>query len=453
MRSKDCGERAVIIGAGIVGVNAGLALLARGFAVTIVDPLPPGTATSSGNAGCFATAEITPISMPGLMWSVPGMLLDPLGPLSVRWRNLPTLAPWLWRFWRAGNAAQVERATGALASLAARVWNDWVPVIEEANLGALVQRRGGLFVYETERGFAAANYEWSLRTRHGIKTEYVAAAEIRELEPGLAPIYRHGHLVTDWGHTVDPGALVGGLADHFRNRGGVIVTARADQICFRQGLPHAVRLSNGTELDFECLVVAAGAWSKKLCRELGHNVPLDTERGYNTTVPDPRVSLQRPVCCAERSFVMTPMAMGLRIGGAVELANLEAPPNFDRAKALLRLGQKALPGLNVQGGREWMGCRPSMPDSLPVIGRSPHYRNILFAFGHGHLGLTQGATTGRLIGELARWQPTAVDVAPFQIERFDRHRSPAVEMFSGPGERTPDAATNAADQRRSSTGT
>jgi glycine/D-amino acid oxidase-like deaminating enzyme len=424
MTSKVTNERAVVIGAGVIGVNVGLALLAKGFSVTIVDPLPPGTATSFGNAGCFATAEIAPISMPGLVWSVPAMLLDPLGPLSIRWRSLPTLAPWLWRFLRSGNALQVERATAALASLAGRIWEDWTAVIEEANLGALVQRRGALFVYETEKGFAASNAEWSLRLRHDVQAHRLTAAEIRELEPGLAPIYRDGYFIKDWGHTVDPGTLVGRLADHFRKRGGKIVTSRAERFIFREGRPQAVQLTDGTELDFERLVIATGAWSKDLCRQLGQFVPLDTERGYNTTLPDPGVTLQRPVCCAEQSFVMTPMAMGLRIGGAVELANLTAPPNLNRAKALLRQGQKAIPGLNTRGGKEWMGCRPSMPDSLPVIGRSPQYPDVLFAFGHGHLGLTQGATTGKLIGELARRQPTTLDVAPFRIERFDGRRNP-----------------------------
>jgi len=177
-------------------------------------------------------------------------------------------------------------------------------------------------------------------------------------------------------------------------------------------------LSDGSELGFDMVVIAGGAWSKSLCRMLGHNVPLHTERGYNTTLPAPGVELSRPVCIAERSFFMTPMAMGLRIGGAVELAGLEAAPNFARAKALLANGAKALPGLNIDGGREWMGFRPSMPDSKPVIGRSPRHSNVLFAFGHGHLGLTQGATTGRLVAELALEGRTSIDLAPFRIDRF-----------------------------------
>ena len=354
-------DRAVVVGAGVVGVNVALALLTRGFDVTIIDPLAPGTATSAGNAGCFATADITPISMPGLIWSVPRMLADPLGPLSVQWRNLPTIAPWLWRFWRSAGRAQVERATAALGSLVGRLWDDWTPIFEMAGLGSMVRRTGGLFVYETERGSAAAQPEWALRIRYGVKVERVRAAAIHDLEPDLAPIFGDGYLVPDWGHVTDPELLVVQLAEHFRARGGAILAERAEQVRFNDGRAAAVRLGDGRELPFERLVVAAGPWSGALARQLGHKVPLDTERGYNTTLPDPGVTLTRPVCCAERSFVMTPMAMGLRIGGAVELASLHAPPNFARSRALLQLGREALPGLNTADGREWMGCRPPCP--------------------------------------------------------------------------------------------
>jgi D-amino-acid dehydrogenase len=408
----------VVIGAGIIGVNIALALQERGFAVTILDERPPGTATSKGNAGCFATAEITPISAPGLVWSVPRMLLDPLGPLTIRWRNLPTLAPWLWRFWRSASPAQFEQATRALASVVGRLWEDYEPVLAAAGLTDLVRRDGALFVYETERGFEAAGHEWELRLRYGVRAERVDAAAIRDLEPALAPIYRDGYFVTDWGHTLDPHRLVAGLADHFCRQGGTIRQARVTGFGFSGGAPRSVLLEGGEAVAFDQVVVAAGAWSKTLCAALGHKVPLDTERGYNTTLPHPGVALRRPVCPAERSFLITPMAMGLRIGGAVELASLEAPPNFARAKALLALGRYALPGLNTEGGTEWMGFRPSTPDSLPVIGRSPTHANVLFAFGHGHLGLTQGATTGRLIGDLAAGRPSVVDLAPFRIDRF-----------------------------------
>jgi D-amino-acid dehydrogenase len=346
------------------------------------------------------------------------MLMDPLGPLSIRWKNLPALTPWLWRFWRAGTSKRVETIARELATLLATATRDYEPVLSAAGLSHLVRRKGALYVYATEKGFADAAAEWDLKFRNGVVAERLDGAAIRELEPALAPTFSNGYFVPGYSHTVDPGQLVCGLADHFQRKGGEIRRARVNGFVFSDSEPRAMHLDDGTQLDFDLVVIAAGAWSKSLCRMLGQKVPLDTERGYNTTLPAPGVELTRPVCIAERSFFMTPMAMGLRIGGAVDLAGLGAPPNFARAKALLANGAQALPGLNTAGGREWMGFRPSMPDSKPVIGRSPRHANTLFAFGHGHLGLTQGATTGRLIADLAAGEQTAIDLVPFRIDRF-----------------------------------
>lgn len=409
----------LVLGAGIIGVNAALALRRRGYAVTIVDDRGPGLGTSFGNAGCIAVAEITPISMPGLIWQAPRMLLDPLGPLAISWRHLPRLMPWLWRFWRAGSRRRVETITAALGTLVGRAWTDWDEVITEAKIGDLFVRNGALFVYRTEAGFRDADYEWALRQRHGARTEPVDRRAIRELEPALSDEFVRGYYIPNWGHVLDPHSVVARLAEHFRARGGDIRAGRVKGVEFSDGKPAAVRLEDGTREAFDGLVVCAGAWSKAVCAWLGHDVPLDTERGYNTTLPTPGVELSRAVCPAESSFLMTPMAMGLRIGGAVELAGLEAPPNFARAKALLELGRRALPGLDVANGKEWMGFRPSMPDSMPVIGRAPHHPDtVFFAFGHGHLGLTESATTGRLVAQLVSREPTSIDTTPFRIDRF-----------------------------------
>ncbi len=411
-------RRILVLGAGVVGVNAALALLQRGFSVTIVDDRGPGLGTSFGNAGCIAVAEITPISMPGLIWHVPRMLLDPLGPLAIRWQYLPRLMPWLWRFWRAGGRRRVEEITASLGALVGCAWTDWDAVIDEARIGDLFVRNGALFVYRTEAGLREAEYEWDLRRRHGARAEAIDGPEIRKLEPGLSPEFIRGYFIPNWGHVLDPHRVVARLAEHVRARGADIRIGRVKGIAFAEGKPSAVRLEDGADLPFDALVVCAGAWSKTVCAWLGHDVPLDTERGYNTTLPNPGVQLTRPVCPAESSFLMTPMAMGLRIGGAVELAGLDAAPNFARAKALLELGRRALPGLDTADGKEWMGFRPSMPDSMPVISRSPRHPDVFFAFGHGHLGLTESATTGRLVAQLVSGEPTSIDTTPFRIDRF-----------------------------------
>lgn len=374
--------------------------------------------TSFGNAGCFATAEVSPISMPGLPLKVPGMLFDPLGPLAIRWSHLPRLAPWLWHFLLAGRRNRVEEIAASLATLMGRIWQDYDPLLRDAGLEGLVYRRGILFAYSSPGGMAASRYEWDLRARNGVKFERVDRHRIAELEPALSPRFTSGCFVPDSAHTGDPFRIVGGLFALFMARGGRFAGAEVAGFEHSAGRPAAARLANGDRIGFDEVVICAGAWSAGLAAALGADVPLDTERGYNTTLPQPGIELSRPVCAAEQSYVITPMDMGLRIGGTVELGGLKAPPDFGRAAKLVTLCKDALPGLDEAGGRQWMGFRPSMPDSRPVIGRSPRHANAFFAFGHGHLGLTLAATTGRLVADLVTDATPPVDPRPFRPDRF-----------------------------------
>lgn len=411
-------QHALVIGAGITGVNCALALQSRGFSVTITDDRPRRDGASSGNAGCFALSEVAPISMPGLAWQVPSMLADPLGPLAIRWRYAPFMVPWFWRFWRAGRRDEVEAIARSLAWLLKDVSRDYAPLLEAAKLTHLIRHEGTLFLYETDKGWQGARYEWELKRRHGVEFREVFAPEIREMEPSLAPVFCRGVHVPDWHHTVDPYAIVSGLSDLFLDRGGTMVDEQVIDFTCKAGKLTGARTLTGRNLPFDLVVIAAGAWSRPLANMLGQNIPLDTERGYNTTLPDPRIKLSRPVCPAERGFFITPMTAGLRIGGAVEFAGLKAEPDFRRAKAMLALCERMLPALNTEGGREWMGFRPSMPDSMPVIGRPTRHPNAIFAFGHGHLGLTLGATTGRLVADLARGRSDPAELCSFSPERF-----------------------------------
>lgn len=229
-------RQVVVVGAGVIGINVAVALRRRGFAVTVVDDRGPGLGTSYGNAGCIATAEITPISMPGLIWQVPRMLLDPLGPLAIRWSYLPRLTPWLWRFWRAGTPKRVRSITASLGSLVGRAWSDWNEVIADASIGSLFVRNGALFVYATEAGFRAGDEEWALRRSHGVRTDALDAAAIRDLEPALSPRFRHGYFIPDWGHVLDPHRVVTRLADHLRALGGEIRLARVRDVEFAAAL-------------------------------------------------------------------------------------------------------------------------------------------------------------------------------------------------------------------------
>lgn len=428
--AESAGRDLLVIGAGVVGLATACALQQAGFRVSILERGEPGAEASSGNAGGIGTSEAIPLSTPGVIWKVPRWLLDPLGPLALRFTQLPRLAPWLWHFWRNGNPTQVRATCAALASLLNRVYEDLLPLLEQAGVRDTLTRGGSLTVYERAATFAAEAPWWKLRAEHGIEWERVEAAGIRALEPDLAPVFDCAVRVPSWGHVADPFALAQALAALFRARQGRILTGAAARFEFSDGRPSAVHDEQGVRHPFDTLVVAAGAWSARLCTALGDRVLLESERGYHLTLPNPGVALRNMVLSAERSFVMTPMSMGLRLAGTAEFAGLSAAPDYRRAEALERHARHFFPGLAASGASRWMGQRPSTPDSLPVISRSPRHANVIYAFGHGHLGLTLAATTARLVAELASDRRPVVDTAPFDIARF---ASSAARRHSGHG--------------------
>jgi D-amino-acid dehydrogenase len=403
----------VVIGAGIVGLSAAYYLAADGHRVTVLDRDPAGDKASFVNAGGIGISEIVPASAPGLIWRVPGWLFDPLGPLSLKLSHLPALLPWLWRFLRSGTAAETERITAALAALARPCYDDLVPMLETIGLSHDLHRVGALSVYETTEGLRRDRAEWELKRRFGVVCEEISGEEAREREPALGPIVKHAIATPQWAHVSDPKAIVDRLREWLAQRG--VRMERGEVVGFEG---EAVRTGEGGSWSFDALVVAAGAWSGRIAKLIGDHALIESERGYNTTLPDPQVELRAEVIFAERKFVATPLAIGLRIGGAAEFAGLEAPPNFARSKALVALAKRYFPGLNPEGGTEWMGHRPTTPDTLPVIGPSMKRPNVFYAFGHGHTGLTFGPTTGRLVAELMAGRHPSLDLAPFAISRF-----------------------------------
>jgi D-amino-acid dehydrogenase len=411
-------ESVVVVGAGIVGIATAHYLLREGAAVTVVDRAPEGDKASFGNAGGIAVTEIVPASVPGLAWRVPRWLLDPLGPLAVRPTHALKLVPWLWRFSQAGTPKEVSRISSALSALNNRVYEDLRPMLAETGLSGELNERGALTVYESEEGFQRDAEGWALKRDHGIAIKNVTGEEAREMEPALGTIVHRAVLTPQWSHINDPKRLVDSLREWLRIHGVTFIAGDVIDISDPgAGMPQ-VNLAGGRSIAAKKVVVAAGAWSGELAKRLGDRVLLESERGYNTTLPNPGVAISREVIFAERKFVATPLSCGLRIGGAAEFGGLDAVPNFKRSQALVTLATRYLPGLKVHGGTNWAGHRPATPDSLPVIGASPRHPHVLYAFGHGHLGLTQAATTGRLISNLIRGAPTPIDLSPYSIGRF-----------------------------------
>ena len=281
----------------------------------------------------------------------------------------------------------------------------------------MLRRAGNLQVYEGKAEFTASLPGWQARTDHGIAFDHLDAAEMAVLQPGLAARFTHGTFTPEWYSIADPRLYTLALADRFCAKGGTVHLAEVTGLAPSEtGV--TVRLQTGTALTAEKVVLAAGAFSHLLARGVGDRIPLETERGYNTTLPTGAFDLRMQVTFGGHGFVASPLSTGLRVGGAVELGGLKLAPNFKRADAMLRRAQAFLPGLNPEGGEQWMGFRPSLPDSLPAIGPARLSPRVIHAFGHGHLGLTQSAGTARLVAELLTGAAPSIDLTPFSPQRF-----------------------------------
>jgi len=410
-------KKVTVIGAGIVGTVCANYLLRDGHDVTLIDRGEPGAMTSFGNTGGISPASVVPIAMPGMLWDIPKWLLDPMGPLYVKWSYLPTCLPWLVSFLRAGSANRIRAISDALAALNMPTFDAYAPLLTAAGLQHLFHRTGQLFVYRSDASFAKDKLGIELKKKTGVKVDILNAAEISQFEPSLAPIFARAHYIETHGHCKNPFGLVQGLADHFVRQGGRFV--REDVSSFEMGAagPTAIRTSSGRR-GVDTVVITAGIWSRELARQLGFKVPLESHRGYHVTLPDPEITPRRMVLSVDDKLAITPMEMGLRLAGTVELAGLETPPNYERAQKLLALGRQILPGLRSEGFTQWMGHRPCTPDSLPVIGRSPKQRNVYMAFGHGHQGLLAASKTGQVVAELVGGRAASIDLEPFRIDRF-----------------------------------
>lgn len=417
-RSGAARRKAAVVGAGIVGLACAAYLLRDGCEVALFDPVPPGESCSLGNAGILGLSRSMPLGHPGLVPLVPKMLLDPLSPLSVKWCYLPRLLPWLLRFASNCRGTCVEQGSRSLHGLLSQALAAHEELARETGVPEIVRKSGWLHVYEKRSAFEKDEAEQRLRARRGVRFERLEGDRLRRLEPALGPQFRYGVFLPDDGFVANPLRLSRSLADRIRSQGGIFRQARvrafervrgAWRIEAEDGPGHA-----------DALVIAAGAWSKPLAAMLGSAVPLEGERGYHLTLPRPGVAPRLPVLHGEGRFVATPMEMGLRLAGTTEFAALDAPPDWARADILARQAQSLYPGLAIEGASRWMGIRPATPDSLPVIGRAPRADDAFLAFGHGHLGLTLGPVTGRLVAELVSGRAPSLPLEPFRAERFER---------------------------------
>jgi D-amino-acid dehydrogenase len=406
-----------VIGAGIVGACCAGWLQKKGLRVTLIERNAPGEATSFGNAGSLSPTAVLPVAMPGMMRQIPGWLVDPLGPLTVRWSYLPRALPWLVRFLRRANPEAMWDTANSLRPLLQPLFECYAPLVERAEVQELIRREGIVYIYDSEAEFRASKRAEDMRRKLGAVLEDLDAADIRRMVPGLSSAFKWGTYAPENGYTTNPSRLARAIAESVAEHGGSLVKADATDLAPQRGGKVVVRTSAG-EIAVDAVVVAAGAWSHRLAARVGDRIPLETQRGYHVTVADPGVDPGRMVNWVTPRVFATPMEMGMRFAGTVEIAGLDAAPNWERADALLRLGKRLYPDMNTSQVSRWMGHRPCLPDSMPVIGPSPRAANGFYAFGHGHVGMCGAPGTGRTIAELVAGEKPQVDITPFRPERF-----------------------------------
>ena len=346
------------------------------------------------------------------------MLFNETAPLKLRWGHAVTALPWFIRFIVQSRRSNVEANARARQSLLDKVHEAIDPLIDEAGAQALMKSAGLMFTFENEAAFQKATYAFELRKRNGVALDLLDGNEARQVEPNLSENIIRAYRVANFSNTADPLRLVQALAQLFLARGGTY--HRAEVRGFKVGSEGVSDiLTDTSEIPVEVLVLAAGVWSRPLAKQLGTSIPLEAERGYHTHFVGSEVAMTGAIMSVERHVAVTPMREGIRVGGMAEFAAPDAPADMRYAKIVRSHAQALFPGLlSHQKFSEWMGPRPSHPDAKPVIGRSPLHRNVYFAFGHDHLGLTFGGITGKLISELVTNNMPSVDLAPFRPDRF-----------------------------------
>ncbi|MDP3760489.1 MAG: FAD-dependent oxidoreductase [Ramlibacter sp.] len=406
--------RVVVIGTGIVGLNVGLRLLREGLQVDFVDPRPPGSGASYGNAGVIAVEAAVPTGMPSMLSGAPGFLLRQQGPIVVKPAYFLQALPWLVRFLSACRPHRVEQISTALHSMTRFALEEYERLFADLGLDDDIRRTGALMLYHTPASFQGAQAAIQLRRRRGANIEILGEKEVRDLEPASGPVHR-GIYFPDYASLDSPQLLCRRLAERASTLGAIFHEAEVRSIVVAGGRPVSLHCSDGRELrlDGAAVIIAAGAHSKGLAADVGCDVALDTERGYHVEIANPNITLGRPVLVSDGAFFASMMQGRLRLAGTVEIAGLQREPDWRRADRMVDRARIAFPDLRATEWTRWMGFRPSMPNSLPVIGASPLVSHAYVACGHGHLGMTLGAVTATLIADAILGRDPMLDQNPF----------------------------------------
>lgn len=407
-----------VVGAGIIGAALAFELQRQGKQVTLIDKAGVGCGASYGNMASIASTEFMPLSRPSVWKKIPGWLMAANGPVRIQPAHFPRLLPWFWRFVEAGRRSRVRELEDAGAALSRRIYDDLLPMLDAAGARDFLSSNGTMSIYTDEREFKADREHIDLMDRYQLPYEILTGEAIREREPAIGAAIKYALLLPDNRTIRDPFELVVCLARKFQSMGGTILQGNVVGFERLENRIARLMLDDGRSVSVEKIVLSAGVHTSRLARLIGEYLPLESERGYHTQLMSPGIDLGHALLWPSRAFMISPTAGGIRIGGTVEMASMEAPPDFRRARTLVSSARSILPGLQSQELKEWMGHRPALPDTIPVIGPSKKIENMLYATGHGHLGLTYSATTARLIADLLTETIPPLDMFPYRVDRF-----------------------------------
>ncbi len=406
-----------IVGAGIQGVCIGLQLIKKGIPVTLFDKNEPGKMASYGNAGHFSPYAILQFNRPDILYDIPKMLFSSYGPLALKWNYIPKMIPWIMQYLKSCNTKGMMHTAKYMHQILDLSLDAYEEIFEEIDTTNLVERKGIIYIW-TNQNLKSREIEIKVREQFGVKQRLLSRNDILNLEPNLQPVFDAGILYDYAYHARDPHGILKKIFELYISKGGKFIKSEIKNICQTKVNETEITTELSEKYKFEKTILACGAFSKKLTDKLNENIPLDTERGYHVHFKGSENLVSRPVIFLDRGFGLTPMNQGLRAVGTVELGGLKNPPSKKRIEYVVRCARELLPQLGNHSD-EWLGFRPTLPDFLPIIGPSQKNNNIIYAFGHHHLGWTLGAITGKIVSKIVNEEKTNLDLSPYSSKRFN----------------------------------
>ena len=404
-----------VIGAGIVGICSAYFLKKSGFNVTLFDKEKPGTMTSFGHACSFADYANVPVNYPGLIWDIPSMLLRKDGPLAIDLFYILKNLPWAISFLKNCKKEKVNEIASSLTNLLKHSQISYDEIFQDVDVSEYISHEENLYLFDSKKSFEDNEYANVIRKNNNVKVRNLNKNEVKELEPNIADVYYAGQIFTGSRHTTNPLAISNKIFDKFLELGGIYINQNVKNIIQKENKIE-LRLED-KNFYFDKIIVSTGAWSNQIANKFGDKFPLDTERGYHILFDTNEKLINRPVAWSESGFYLIQIHDGIRAAGTVEIAGLKKPPNKKRLAMIERQSRKVLPQLR-EVKSTWMGRRPTLPDSLPVIGKSQNNNNVIYAFGHQHVGWTLGAVTGKIIDSLSKDQVPNIDISAYAPDRF-----------------------------------